>query len=152
VKISAPENEINKFSTGKKARITVSALSGKAFEGSVTNISPVAELMSRTYTVKIAVDNPGQELKPGMVCDVDINLGEPASVVLVVPVRAVSKDADGNTYVYLVSPDQKTVKKQIITVGQYRGSGIEVTGGLSEGQTIVSEGVEKLIDNSPISL
>jgi multidrug efflux pump subunit AcrA (membrane-fusion protein) len=52
----------------------------------------------------------------------------------------------------MVSPDNKTVKKQIIKVGKYSNAGIEVTEGLKEGQTIVSEGGEKLSDNSSISL
>jgi RND family efflux transporter MFP subunit len=151
VKISVPENEINKLCTGQKAAVTVSALDGKSYEGSVTNISPVAELMSRTYTVKISVNNTGHDLKPGMVCDVRLDFGNNSNI-LVVPDKAVSKDNAGNTYVFIVSPDKKTVKKQIIKVGKYNTAGIEVTDGLSEGQTIVSEGGEKLSDNSSISL
>jgi RND family efflux transporter MFP subunit len=151
VKISVPENEINNFSTGQQAFIKVSALGGRAFEGKVTNVSPVAELMSRTYTVKISVANPGHELKPGMVCDVNLAF-ENSSSVLVVPNKAVSKDNAGITFVFVVSPDNKTARKQVITVGQYRNSGIEVLQGLTEGQTVVSEGMEKLSDNSSISL
>jgi membrane fusion protein, multidrug efflux system len=151
VKISVPENEINKFSNGLKASIAVSALGGQTFEGTVTNISPVAELMSRTYTVKISVNNPGHLLKPGMVCDVSLAFGTDATI-LVVPYEAVSKDNAGNTYVFLVSPDNKTVRKQLITVGQYHNDGVQVLQGLTEGQTIVSEGIEKLSDNSSISL
>ena len=151
VRISVPENEINKFTPGLKASITVSALGGKPFEGTVTNISPVAELMSRTYTVKIKVNNPGQELKPGMVCDVSLGINDNASILLV-PIKAVSKDNAGNTFVFLVAPDKTTVRKQLITVGRYHDAGIEVLQGLTEGQTVVSEGIEKLSDNSSISL
>jgi len=151
VKISVPENEINKISRGHKAGITVSALDGKTYEGTVTNISPVAEIMSRTYTVKITVNNTGHELKPGMVCDVNIGFRTDTKM-LVVPAKAVSKDDAGNTYVFIVAPDNKTVKKQRITVGRYHDSGIVVTGGLTEGQIIVSEGGEKLSDNSIITL
>ena len=151
VKISVPENEINKLSNGQKAVITVSALDGKTYEGTVTHISPVAELMSRTYTVKISVNNTGRELKPGMVCDVSLGF-ETSTSILVVPSKAVTKDDAGNTYVFVVSSDNKTVKKQLITVGRYYDSGIEVIQGLTEGQTIVSEGNGKLLDNSSISL
>jgi len=151
VKISVPENEINKISSGQKAVITVSALDDKTYEGIVTNVSPVAELMSRTYTVKISVNNTGHELKPGMVCDVRISF-ETDTKMLVVSAKAVSKDSAGNTYVFVVASDKKTVKKQLITVGRYHDSGIEVIAGLTEGQTIVCEGGEKLSDNSLINL
>ncbi len=151
VKISVPENEINRFKPGQKAGITVNALDGKAYEGTVANISPVAEPVSRTYTVKISVSNPGQELKPGMVSDVRMGFGSKADV-LVVPARAVNRDDDGQTYVFLVSPDHKTVRKQPIEVGQFRDTGIEVISGLAEGQIVVCEGAEKLSDNGSITL
>jgi membrane fusion protein, multidrug efflux system len=151
VKISVPENEINRITDGQKAGISVSALDGKTYEGTVTNISPVAELMSRTYTVKISVNNTGHELKPGMVCDVRMGF-ETDMKILVVPAKAVSKDSAGNTYVFVVGADEQTVKKQNITVGRYYDSGIEVKGGLAEGQIIVFEGGEKLSDNSKITL
>lgn len=43
------------------------------------------------------------------------------------------------------------MKKQIIETGNYCGSNIEVISGLSTGQTIVSEGKEKISDNTEIS-
>jgi RND family efflux transporter MFP subunit len=151
VKISVPENEINKIRIGQKTSISVPALDGKRYEGNVTNISPVAEVMSRTYTVKITVNNTGQDLKPGMVCEVGIGFGT-NKLMLVVPKKAVSKDSYGKTYVFVVSPDSKTVKKTDITIGRYFDSGIEVINGLTEGQIIVIEGGEKLADNSKIML
>jgi RND family efflux transporter MFP subunit len=151
VKISVPENEINKIRDGQEAAISVSALGGKSYEGKVTNVSPVAELMSRTYTVKITVSNTGHDLKPGMVCDVRMFLASDTSM-LVIPKKAVSKDSVGKTYVFVVNPDQKSVSKQYISVGSYYNSGIQVLEGLKEGQVIVCEGGEKLSDNSKIIL
>jgi len=150
VKISIPENEISKIKKGQKATFTVSALDGKEFEGIVTNVSPVADAISRTYTVKITVKNSGYELKPGMVCDVSLDLNRD-KVCLVVPYKAVSKDSYGNTYVFIVSVDGKSVKKMNITTGNYNGSGIEVLSGLVKDQLVVCEGCEKLSDNSLIS-
>lgn len=151
VKVSVPENEINRIKEGLQAGITVSALGGKAFTGEVTHISPVAELMSRTYTVKLSVTNTDRDLKPGMVCDVMLSQ-DSGEVSLIVPTKAVSKDSDGKTFVFVVNRDKGTVSKQFITVGRYAGSGIEVIDGLSEGQTVVSAGMEKLSDNSKIQL
>lgn len=151
VKVSVPENEISRIKKGQQAVILVSALNNKQFEGSVITINPVAEVISRTYTVKIAVRNPNLALKPGMVCDVTLSLDNDSGT-LAVPYKAVSKDKDGNTFVFTVTPDRKRVKKQLVTVGNYHISEIEILSGLTEGQTIVSEGSEKLSDNSLISL
>jgi multidrug efflux pump subunit AcrA (membrane-fusion protein) len=54
--------------------------------------------------------------------------------------------------VFVVNPDNKSVRKQNVTVGRYHETGIEITGGLEEGQVIVREGNEKLSDNSKITL
>lgn len=151
VKVSVPENEISRIKKGQKATFMVSALNNKQFEGVVTSINPVAEKISRTYAVKIAVKNFRYDLKPGMVCDVTICQVNDLKT-LAVPYKAVSKDKDGNAYVYVVNPDKKSVKKQIVTVGNYQVSEIEILGGLSAGQTIVSEGCEKLSDNMLIRL
>jgi RND family efflux transporter MFP subunit len=151
VKISVPENEISKISKGMKASFSLSALGNQTFSGAVSKVGIVADRISRTYDVKILADNPGNKIKPGMVCDVILNLND-KTVSLVVPYKAVSKDSDGKTFVFVVSGDGTRVIKQNITVGSYRESGIEVLSGLTSGQVVVSAGCEKLIDSSLISL
>jgi RND family efflux transporter MFP subunit len=151
VKISVPENEIGKIKKGIKATFIVSALNNASFEGEVTNVSPVADAFSRTYEVKITVPNPQLNLKPGMVCDATLNIKSEKDLVLV-PYGSVTKDEDGNTYVYLVNVLEKKVTKQIVKTGNYEGSNLEILSGLTPGQLIVSEGKEKLMDNSFINL
>jgi RND family efflux transporter MFP subunit len=151
VKISVPENEISKINKGMKASFSLSALGDQTFSGTVSKVGIVADRISRTYDVKILADNPGNRIKPGMVCDVILNLNQ-ETVSLVVPYKAVSKDNDGKAFVFVVSPDGTRVIKQNITVGNYRESGIEVLSGLTPGQVVVSDGCEKLSDNSIISL
>lgn len=151
VKISVPENEISKIRKGLKASFTISALDGKLFEGEVTNVGIVADQISRTYEVKITVKNSGLEIKPGMVCDVLLNTDNPGTKV-VIPNTAVERNSSGETFVYVVTDDQKRVKKQIITVGNYSEAGIVVQNGLIPGKTIVVEGKEKVSDNSLINL
>ncbi|MCX6271111.1 MAG: efflux RND transporter periplasmic adaptor subunit [Bacteroidetes bacterium] len=151
VKISVPENEISRIQKGQKSSISVPALDGKEYEGMVTNVSPVADAISRTYTVKISVKNTSLALKPGMVCDVKLNLST-ETFSLTVPYKAVSKDSEGKTFVYVVSPDHGSVHKQLIVTGKYNEAGIEVISGLEKGQSVVSEGCDKLSDNSLISL
>jgi RND family efflux transporter MFP subunit len=151
VKISVAENEISKIKKGQKATFTISALNGKTFEGIITNVGVVANLMSRTYDVKITVNNPDYEIKPGMVCDVYLN-ARTAKSYLTVPQSAVSKDGDGKTYVYVLTPDKKRVSVRNIRVGNYYNNEIEVIDGLSQNEQIIVEGKEKLSDNSLITL
>lgn len=151
IKIAVPENEISRMRKGMKATLTISALDGRTFEGEVSNVGVVADRFSRTYEAKILVKNTKLDIKPGMVCDVVVDAGSKRDA-MVISYNAVNKETTGQPFVYLVSVDKKTVKKQNITLGNYIDSGVEVLGGLSLGQTIVCEGKEKLSDNSQINL
>lgn len=151
VKISVPENEIGKIRKGMTASFSIPALENRPYEGSITHVGVVADQFSRTYEVKITVRNPNQEIKPGMVCDVSLNTATDKEMVLV-PYSAVSKDNEGNSFVYLVGSDNKSVKKQTVKVGDYHSSGLEILSGLTANQTVVIEGKEKLSDNSQIIL
>jgi RND family efflux transporter MFP subunit len=151
VKISVPENEISKIKKGLKTSFVVSALNDKKFEGEITNVSPVADVISRTYEAKIRVKNPNLDLKPGMVCDVELNLTTEKELMLI-PYTSADKDKEGNTFVYIVDNKHERVKKQIIKTGNYNGDYLEVLSGLTQGQIIVREGKERLSDNSLISL
>lgn len=151
VKISVPENEIVKIKKGQQCSFSVPALDDKGFQGTVTHLSPVADAISRTYAVKISVNNKGYELKPGMICDISMHTeGEVSS--LVIPYNAVSVDNEGKQYVYVVSENKDRVKKQYVRTGKYKGSGIRITEGLTEGQVVVCSGNDKLSDNTLISL
>jgi len=151
VKISVPENEIGKIKKGMNASFTISALDNKQFEGTITNVGVVADQFSRTYEVKITVKNPKLEIKPGMVCDVTLNSTTEKQMVLV-PYNAITKDSDGNSIVFVVNDDQKSVRKQVVKVGDYQTSSLEILSGLSANQTVVTEGKEKLTENTPIIL
>lgn len=151
VKISVPETEISRMHKGLKATFVVSALGSNTYEGMVTNVGVVANQFSRTYDVKIKVNNPQREIKPGMVCDVSVDTRVEKELMLVSK-SAVDIDNQGKNFVFVVTPDKKRVKKCEVVLGNYRENGIEVRSGLTPGEIIVAEGKEKLDDNSLIIL
>lgn len=146
VKISVPENEVSRIKKGMRACFTVSALNEMEFCGDVFNVSPVADKISRTYEAKILVSNPGEKLKPGMVCDVRMEDTTEEEVILV-PNQSMTRDHIKGVYVFIVDPVEKRARKHTITPGPFHETGIEVISGLEAGQLIVEEGKEKLYDN-----
>ena len=50
-------------------------------------------------------------------------------------------------YVYIIRPD-KTVSRQTVTIGDSEGSETVVTSGLAGGERVVTDGVDKLTNNS----
>jgi len=150
VKIAVSENEIAKIKKGLRAGFTVSALGNKTYEGTVTNVGVVADRISRTYEVKILVSNKNMEMKPGMVCDVNLGI-TPDKNMLAVPYSAVDADSDNHRFVYVVDEKTKKVHKRIIQTGNYQNNEIEVLSGLSLGEKVVSEGKQKLSDHCKVS-
>lgn len=150
IKISVPENEISAISKGMKGIIRLSALNDSSYSGTVSHISPVADPFSRTFTVKIQLSNKDSRLKPGMVCNVSLPVPG-THTILLTPINSVNCDHSGKTYVYLVARDKKSVVRQYITTGKYAEEGIEVISGLEAGQTVVTQGCEKLSDHALIS-
>ncbi|MFC1714693.1 efflux RND transporter periplasmic adaptor subunit [Candidatus Poribacteria bacterium] len=64
-KVSITESNLYKIRLGDKAVVSVDALR-EPVEGKVTLISPTIDIMSRTTTVEITIDNSGHRLRPGM--------------------------------------------------------------------------------------
>jgi RND family efflux transporter MFP subunit len=150
IKISIPEKEIGKLKKGTLATFTVGALGGKEFDGKVTTISPVADRLSRTYEAKIQVDNRSGELKPGMVCDVRIDLPDNTARLLL-PYTCVSKDNENQQYVYLIDKSTKRAVKKVVTTGRFYDKNLEILSGLNEGDLVVKNGKDKLTNNCLIS-
>ncbi len=86
MKIYIPEPQLGRIKLGQIAEITTDSYRGKVYRGKVTFINSEAEFTPKNvqtqeervklvFAVKIAVDNPNQELKPGMPADARIVLG-----------------------------------------------------------------------------
>lgn len=80
LKIYVPEPQLGRIKLGQRAEITTDSYPGKVYPGTVTFINSEAEFTPKNvqtreervklvFAVKIAVENPDQELKPGMPAD-----------------------------------------------------------------------------------
>ena len=72
--------------------------------------------------------------------------------VVTVPVAAVQHDSTNNTFVYLLDTTAKTVKMQPVTVGaeDFAQTEQEITKGVTAGETVVTDGTDKLQDGSKV--
>src|SRR3989475_8441286 len=66
VDVAIFEQDAAAVRVGTPATITVDALSGRTFRGSVTFIYPQLDEKTRTLTARVAVDNGDGALRPGM--------------------------------------------------------------------------------------
>jgi RND family efflux transporter MFP subunit len=149
--VSVPENEISSVKKGDKASVTISALNNSGFTGTVEEIGVVADPISHTYKIKIALNNSDAKIKPGMICSVNM-LRENSQMKLMVPFRAVTVDENGCSFVYAVNNEKNEVSLTQIKTGALFNNGIEVVSGVKNGDLVVTSGQQKLSDKSLIRI
>lgn len=148
-KVAVPESEVGKLKTGMIAKVYVPTL-GDTVEGKIHIINPQGDAVSKTYAVKILLNNSNRKLLPGMIANVTITPGNKKDVISV-PATAVVRDADDITYVFVANPQNKAVRKRI-TAGAITGNqDILVKDGLSTGDKIIIAGQSRLKDGTDIS-
>ncbi|MES2874508.1 MAG: efflux RND transporter periplasmic adaptor subunit [Daejeonella sp.] len=158
VAVPIPEAEINTHKKGDKARVTVPALGNKKVEGTVDEVAVLTAAGTPNYTVKISLPNPGEELKPGMFCNVTFqssrasNVNAANSSQLIVPVEAVQVDVNGQNFVYVASADGQLALRKNIRIGTLYNNGIRVTEGLQGSENLITSGYHKLTDSTAIQI
>jgi membrane fusion protein (multidrug efflux system) len=151
VRVGVPEAEIGPIGVGQRADITVPSLDGAAFEGRVRLVGVAADPLSRTYTVKIEVANPGRRLLPGMIAEVRLQTDETVQA-LTVPGEAIVQGADGITRVFVYFPAEQRVHARRVEVGALYGTEIEIREGLSGEEQIVIGGQHRLREGSAVEV
>jgi Cu(I)/Ag(I) efflux system membrane fusion protein len=130
------EADIAEIKLGMPATVTLRAFPNAPHDGTVSFIYP--EMMkpeTRTIAVRIELDNPDGEIKPGMYADVLFRAGENQ------PVTAVPDSAiidSGARQVVLVAKGDGRFEPRAIKLGR-RGNGYaEIKEGLTVGEEVVT--------------
>jgi RND family efflux transporter MFP subunit len=151
IKVNAyiPENELHNIKIGQKAQALISALS-ETYEGKITEVGSAADPASRSFSVKIEVDNPKMMIRPGMIAEVTI-ASENKKEVLVIPVEAIQHDFNNQSFVYVIDNKLNKAFRRNVNLGQLFNNKIEITSGLIENEIVVTGGQQKLVDGSLIT-
>lgn len=150
VNVGVPETDVHLVRIGQKADISVPALPGKTFQGTVRVINVSADPNTRTYMARIAMPNPEHLLRVGMVAEVTIRGNRTVSMVTL-PGDAVVRDPQGATQVYVYYPDQKRVYAKRVEVGAVVGKNVAIKSGLSGDELIVLAGQTKLKNGQSVA-
>jgi multidrug efflux pump subunit AcrA (membrane-fusion protein) len=146
INLDIPERYLPQVAIGMEAKIAVDAYPDGKFTGTVTKISPVVDVETRTAPIEITIDNPGHRLKPGMFARLKLNLEERKNVPVILKEAILGKEP--LTYVYVVNGDVAHSRK--VTLGIREGAYFEVREGLKEGDLVVIMGQQRLLDNAQV--
>jgi membrane fusion protein (multidrug efflux system) len=128
--------------------VEVDAYPGERFTGRIARVSPVLDPTTRTAPIEIEIPNADYRLKPGMYARVNVSTGTKKDA-LVVPSNAVV-DLGGRRGVF--QPQNDTAVFRVIQVGLEQPDVIEVVGGLTENETVITTGASALRDGDRVVL
>jgi HlyD family secretion protein len=136
--VTVDEDDMTDIQPGSDAVINLTAYPDTVFRGSVSEISDAETDSSGnvTYDVTVTITGDVSGLFQGMTGDITF-ISEETADVLYVSRRALITDGD-KTYVKVRDENGK-VKKIQVTTGFTDGTYTEITGGLSEGDTVLIE-------------
>ena len=146
VKISVPENEITKVQMGDTAEVVIPALGDKRLNGKVVEKSMTASLLTHSYPVKVLIEQPDNELTPGMIGKVVLKAD--VSKGIIIPANTVLINREGK-FVWVAEDGRATRRK--ITLAGYSGSGVIVSEGLNTGDIVIVEGYQKVSEGMKVS-
>ena len=130
------EIDVSRVAQGQKATLTLDALSDKTFTGKVVSVDKVGTTSSgvTNYPVIIQFDLEAPEILPNMAATANIIL-ETKNDVLVIPSSAITT-SNGTSTVKVLRNGQEI--STTVELGLTSDSGVEISSGLSEGDTIVT--------------
>lgn len=148
VKVAIPEAEISGIGANTSSTIKVEAVNG-SFTGGKIEKGVQADALTHTYDIRIHVTNGNRKLLPGMVASVQFGNLEKPTKELSVPVTAVQRKADGSLFVWTIANDS-TAHRATVRTGETMGNRIAITDGMTEGARVVTEGYQKLSENTKV--
>jgi membrane fusion protein, multidrug efflux system len=155
VQFTVPQNSLGnvlqRFNSNTKLPVTVynSDNSKQLATGSLYAISNQMATSTGTVTLRATFPNDDEALYPNEFVNAQLLVDTMQNAVLV-PTPAVQTGAPGE-FVYLVNSDD-TVTVQKVKTGPSDGKNTVILSGISNGQTVVTDGMDRLSDGAKIKL
>jgi membrane fusion protein (multidrug efflux system) len=150
VELPVPEKDILYFKKGQKVKVEMEKINGEKqeFAGVIDFVSMTAENTTRTYVVKVVVNNPDRILRPGMIVRAHLvrrNLQE----AIAVPFFTIIDREDGKA-VFVV--EEGIARVRPIEYGIFQRGIVEIRGGLAIGEQLIIVGQRKLVDGEQVEV
>jgi HlyD family secretion protein len=159
--VKVAEADVLRVRVGQTATVTLEAMPGTRFAGRVVEIGASAlpvigtGAAAREFKVKVRLDQPGRQLRPGLTCDTEILTAERRGV-LTVPLQTVviRPASPGPEQAGVFTLEGRAARFRPVTTGLIGGLDIEVAG-LDEGAKVVVgpfQALRDLQDGQPLRI
>lgn len=138
-----PPSAAGQIQTGSKVTASTDSQPGEVFHGTVSELLPDVDAVSRTLKARVVMDNPQEKLRPGMYLNLSPDISAQTDV-LAIPQEALIQTGSRNSV--LLDDGNGHFTPQPVTTGATRDGWTQVLSGLEEGQSVVTSG-QFLIDS-----
>ncbi|MBI3123873.1 MAG: efflux RND transporter periplasmic adaptor subunit [Ignavibacteriales bacterium] len=148
VKLNVSETDAFILKTGDAVKVTTDVYPGATFAGRIESVSNKSD-EAHTYAVEISVSNQSAHpLKAGMFARVEFTSLRDRDAI-VIPRQALVGSVR-NPQVFVV--ENSVAKLRNISIGTQAGTSVQVIGGLNEGEQIVVNGQNNIVDNTKVEI
>jgi membrane fusion protein (multidrug efflux system) len=118
------------------------------FTGTVYAIEPKIDPTTRTLQLRALCDNKSEKIFPGAYVQIELRLKAIVNA-LMVPTQAIIPVLKGQT---VLVRKNGVVVSMPVTIGTRTASAVQITSGLSAGDTVVTTGIMQLRPGMPVTV
>jgi RND family efflux transporter MFP subunit len=148
LRVPMTDSEAARIRVGMPAQVRISAISDSPIAAVVSEKDGRAD--ERTGAFEVSFRLPASDgLRSGQLGTVEVAVSRKSATSFAIPANAIFGVRAGEGLVFVVD-DKNRVKQRNVTIGSLNDQYLEILTGLSEGEVIVTRGVEKLRDGALI--
>ena len=142
------ENDAAILQAGMEVNVTIDAL-GKDFLGKIIFVSPAMDEDSKSYRVRVSLDNPDNTVKAGLFAHTAVDILQRPQTIFVPQSAVLTRN--GEQYVFVLREDG-TVERRVVKIGLLNDVSEEILEGLAEGEKVVLTNQDKLQDGMKVKV
>ncbi len=131
------EQDVALVQPGQAVDFTVLSYPQEVFQGKIARVGNAVEMDSRTFEIRIEVDNKDGRLKPGMFADLEIITEVLHNALLI---SDVALQTESEEQIAFVALDGNRFEKRVVKVGREQDGWVQVLDGIKAGERVVTEG------------
>jgi membrane fusion protein, heavy metal efflux system len=132
------ESDFALFRLGQPVQVRVIAYPDRVFKAKITKIYPTIDPNTRRATIRSEIEDPNDELRPGMLANFVIRVKGPTAAVAI-PANGVVREPDG-TMTAWVTKDRRHFEQRVVKVGLRSDDRVQILDGLKRGELAVTDG------------
>lgn len=148
INLNVPEMDVRFLKAGDRAQVGIDAFPGKRVSGTLDFVAYKADLATKTFRVRVLVENPGGQIRPGMIARVYL-LRRVIPEALSAPLFAIV-NKEGERLVFVEKGG--VAQARVISIGVIEGDRAQITSGLEPNDRLIVAGHTEVEDGMRVQI